>query len=215
MRLPAALLTGTLLVAQSVQILPSPPPGGGRGMFYLMLVSPAAKPIAAMQWRLVAPPEVTLTQADIEPGSAAREAHKSVSCAALKPGAAMVCVLSGGRQPIPNGPIAKIRFTAPRGARAVTFHLGDISGASPDGKAARLESVSASIDVSDPGASGAGVAAITISSQKSAQTETLTGRIQPEERAPGASGESATQFPKGMRRAHSGDNRMNTGADHE
>jgi hypothetical protein len=129
------LLSCSQLWAQSLQILPAPPSGTAAGSFQIMFVSPSGKQPAAIQWRLTGS-GITLSGVRVTVGSAAEQVKKSVTCAAAKGKDAavssLVCVLAGGKQPIPNGPIAVVRFTAT--APSVDIRVSDVLGATAEGR---------------------------------------------------------------------------------
>ena len=136
--------------AQVLQILPSPPSGSQSGSFRVMLVAPAQDGMAALQWRISVPQGVSIA-GGIEAGDAARQAGKSVTCAAPggKAGADVICVAAGGRQAIPNGTMAVVRFTAGADVGIVTVRLSEILGATPDAKAVKFPNAEASIPLKD------------------------------------------------------------------
>src|SRR5947208_4400589 len=106
----------TQIWAQSLQILPAPPTGTMERSFQIMIVSPASKSLSALQWRISISGNLTVSGERITAGSAAGSVQKFITCAAVKgqdnPRNGVVCVLVGGTLPIPNGPIAVVRFTA-------------------------------------------------------------------------------------------------------
>ncbi len=145
---------GTSLWAQSVQILPSPSSGGQSGSFRVMLVSPAKLAVATVQWRISVPKGVRIEPDRIQLGSDARQKDKMVHCAApgmkANAGRDVVCVVAGGREAIPNGAVAVVRFAAEQGISAVTIRLRHVLGATPEGKLVAFADVEATIPLNEP-----------------------------------------------------------------
>jgi len=145
---------GTSLWAQSVQILPSPPTGSQAGSFRVMLVSPAKSAVAAVQWRISLPKGVSVEPGKIQPGTAAQRTGKTVHCAApgikTNTSSDVVCVLAGGKQPIPNGAVAVVPFVAANGISAISIRLRQILGATPEGKATAFADVEETISLNQP-----------------------------------------------------------------
>ena len=80
----------------------------------------------ALQWEFTFPPNVSVDMADIAAGSAAESGQKSLTCRAVvdrgkKQGKASctACILAGGQKPIPNGPIALVRYRVPKEIRQI------------------------------------------------------------------------------------------------
>jgi endo-1,4-beta-xylanase len=70
---------------------------------------PGRAPVA-LQWEVVFPAQLMEMEGDApEIGSAAMDSGKSLQCTARKP-YSYVCILSGGQNPIANGPIASFHF---------------------------------------------------------------------------------------------------------
>lgn len=83
---------------------------------------PAREPVA-LKWEVVFPAQLMEMETGApEPGKAAVDSGKSLKCTARAP-YAYVCALSGGPNPIANGPVAiyqfKIRATAGEGTTTV------------------------------------------------------------------------------------------------
>lgn len=139
--------------AQSLQILPAPPSGTTRGAFQIMIVTPKPPRPASLQWSIRAE-GLAIDVQDIKAASAAKEAEKSLTCAAATSKDKQmgerkwVCILAGGHRPIPDGAVALVTFTAAVGARAVV-HIGDGLGATADGKA--ITYIGADASLSPPG----------------------------------------------------------------
>jgi len=83
---------------------------------------PATAPVA-LKWEVVFPAQLMEMESDApETGSAAMDSGKSLQCTAQKP-YSYVCILSGGQNPIANGPMAIFHFRIRTTAEAGTTHL--------------------------------------------------------------------------------------------
>jgi hypothetical protein len=107
----------------------------------ISLDSSTARAPTILKWGMLFPAQLLeLEDGGPEIGSAAMDSGKSLQCTARKP-YSYACILSGGRNPVANGPIAifhfKIRTTAEAGTAAVR-----IEGA----QAATLDSKEQSLD---------------------------------------------------------------------
>jgi hypothetical protein len=140
------------LWAQSLQILPAPPSSGGS--FQIMLVSPVPHRLAAIQFRLTASKGMMVSGERISIGTSAKEAHKSIVCAqANEKGPAttsFACVLAGGGQPILNGSIVVVRFTA--AAPLVSVRISDVLGTTAEAKPVPISGVELTMQTGDPAA---------------------------------------------------------------
>jgi hypothetical protein len=140
--------------AQSLLIPPSMVARGGSGSLLLTLVSPEGKAPLALQWEFTFPPSVAVDAADIVSGSAAESAQKALTCRAVRSkdrvqGSLYGCILAGGQKPIPNGPIAIVRYQVPPEVRQITekVRVGKAIGVTADLKSVELESTQAAITV--------------------------------------------------------------------
>jgi hypothetical protein len=110
------------LGAQSLQILPASP-----GTFRIMIMSPPKNPVLALQWRIAVSKGAVIAADGIQPGTAAGAARKEVTCRAVqsagRDASAYVCILAGGRRPIPDGPVAVVRLLARDRDSSVTVRL--------------------------------------------------------------------------------------------
>lgn len=107
-----ACLSGATLSAQTLQLTSAAAFRGGSVEIRISLKSPPGKGPAAVQWEAIIPAE-QLSLSDVAIGPAAREAGKSVSCAVknrTESTLTSVCILAGGRQQVPSGPIALLRL---------------------------------------------------------------------------------------------------------
>jgi hypothetical protein len=116
-RLPGILallasLPGASLSAQTLQLSAAAASRGANVEIKISLKSPPGKGPAAVQWEAIIP-AAQLSLSDVAIGPAAREAGKSVSCAVkgrTESTLTSVCILAGGRQELPSGPIALLRL---------------------------------------------------------------------------------------------------------
>ena len=150
MKCLAVLIAWTSLRGQTLMILPAPPIAGRAGSSQIMIAFPAgAERAAALQWRIAAPGGAIVS---LTVSSAAEQAGKSLVCAQPKDdqgttGNVYRCILSGGLQEIPDGPIAVVRYRAAEGKREVTLRIDEVLGATPNGEAIRFAEVRSTIEV--------------------------------------------------------------------
>jgi hypothetical protein len=140
------LVLAVRLGAQSLQILPASP-----GTFRIMLVSPPGNPVLALQWRITVPKGAVIPGDGIQPGTAAAAARKDVTCRAVESGGrdatAYVCILAGGRRPLPNGPVAVVRLRARARDSSVTVRLSGVKAVTFDTKAKIIPDIDAVVPV--------------------------------------------------------------------
>ena len=140
--------------AQTFLIPPSMVTRGGSGSLLLALESPAGKAPLALQWEFTFPPNVAVDVADIVAGSAAESAQKVLTCRAVKTkdgaqGSVYGCILAGAQKPIPNGPIAVVRYQVPAEIRQIAekVRVWKAIGVTADLKSVELASTQATITV--------------------------------------------------------------------
>lgn len=149
----ALALASTGLWAQALSIPPSLVTRGSSGSLLLILDSPEGKAPVALQWQFTFPPSVSVDAADIVAGSAAESAQKALTCRAVgdakeaAKSALYACILAGGQKPIPNGPIALVRYRVPKEIRQITekVRVGKAIGATADLKANEIGTAEAAI----------------------------------------------------------------------
>jgi hypothetical protein len=138
------------LGAQSLQILPSPASGGG-GTFRIMIVSPPESPVLALQWRVAVAKGAEIAADGIQTGTAATAAGKGVTCRAVEgrssDDSGYVCILAGGRQPIPDGPVAVVRLLARGRGLSVAVHLTGIKAVTIATRAKIIPDIEADVPV--------------------------------------------------------------------
>ena len=110
------------LPGSALEITPSSGKRGESGSFLVLLHAPKENGIAGMQWELWAGGGITVDPADIVIGSAAAAAEKTLACSPLPAKAGRPvgekCLLAGGKNRIPDGPIAIVRYRVKRQAQA-------------------------------------------------------------------------------------------------
>jgi hypothetical protein len=119
MRFVLALLAVTGAWGQSLEVTPSAVDRGSANIFRILLKSAAGKELAALQWELMVPVQITIEVSGIVTGDAAEGAGKSLTCAAKRsdePGRIFACILAGGLKTMPAGAIAIVRYAAAENA---------------------------------------------------------------------------------------------------
>ena len=143
------------LCAQSLSMPPSTVTRGASGSLLLTIESPQGKAPLALQWEFTFPKNVVVDLADIAAGSAAGSAQKALTCRAVESakdggqGSVYRCILAGGQKPIPNGPVATIRYRVPLEVRQIAerVRVGNAIGATADLKMVEIEVAQAAITV--------------------------------------------------------------------
>ena len=149
------VLTSVGLWAQSLSIPPSAAKRGASGTLLLTLESPPGKAPVALQWEFTFPPNVAVDLADIAAGNAAESAQKALTCRAVEKtkdagrGSMYGCILAGGQKPIPNGPVAAVRYRVPLEIRPIAenVRVGKAIGVTADLKQVKLDSMQGVITV--------------------------------------------------------------------
>ena len=121
----------------------------------LTLESPQGKAPLALQWEFTFPPQVVVDLADIVAGSAAESAEKALTCRGMEKtkgagqGSVYGCILAGGQKPIPNGPVATVRYRVPAEIREIAekVRVEKAVGVTADLKRVDLGGVQAAIIV--------------------------------------------------------------------
>lgn len=136
MRVISLLVLSAPLWAQSVLLLPAPPSRDGTGTVYLVLVASTGVAPAALQWRIQVPDGFAITPDDVSIVATLQGVEKLINCAAqpLSGSSAMVCVLYGGVQALPNGSVAQIHFRRTSELGPTVLMIDQILGATPAAK---------------------------------------------------------------------------------
>jgi hypothetical protein len=149
------VLASAGLCAQSLSMPPSTVTRGASGSLLLTLESPQGKAPVALQWEFTFPKNVVVDLADIAAGSSAGSAQKDLTCRAVESakdggqGSVYRCILAGGQKPIPNGPVATIRYRVPLEVRGIAerVRVGKAIGATADLKTVEIEVAQAAVTV--------------------------------------------------------------------
>src|SRR5262245_35018489 len=149
------LLAFTSLRAQILLLPPSVVTHGASATLLLTLQSPPGKAPSALQWEVTFPEEVAVDLEDIIAGSAAQSGEKLLTCRAFEktkdaaPGSVYGCILAGGEKPIPNGPVAIVRYRVPAEIRRIAgkVRVGKAIGVTANLKKIEIEDVQAAIVV--------------------------------------------------------------------
>jgi hypothetical protein len=152
---PVLLLAFVSLRAQTFLLPPSVVAHGASGTLLLTLQSPSGRAPVALQWEFTFPQNVAVDLADIVAGSAAESAEKSLTCRAFEKkkdssaGSVYGCILAGGQRPIPNGPVAIVRYQVPAEIRQIAgkVQVGKALGVTADLKKIEIENAQAGIIV--------------------------------------------------------------------
>jgi len=137
---------------QSLEITPSSVDRGSANIFRILLKYSSGKEPAALQWEILAPPEIMIELAGIVVGSEAEGAAKALTCAGKKgaeAGRAYACILAGGVKPIPEGAIAIVRYSAGPKAEAgqLKVRIEKAAGASVELKRLSIADASGMITI--------------------------------------------------------------------
>ena len=149
------LLAFASLRAQTLLLPPSVVTHGASGTLLLTLQSPSGTVPLALQWEFTFPQNVAVDLADIDAGSAAKSAEKSLTCRAFEktkdsaPTSVYACILAGGGKPIPNGPVAIVRYRVPAEIHQIAgkVRVGKAMGVTADLRRIEIEGVQAAIIV--------------------------------------------------------------------
>ena len=137
MRYLFAWITVAAAWGQTLQIPPAAVSRGSANLFRLIFTSAADRRVAALQWELVIPQELQIDTGSVVPGTAAEAAGKSIKCAGRtepKTGKILTCILAGGADPIQDGAVAIVKFSAAGDAQrgVVTARIQKVIGVSVD-----------------------------------------------------------------------------------
>jgi hypothetical protein len=143
------------LFGQSLLVPPSQTGLKTPGVFSVGIDSPPGKAPVALQWEFSVPPVIVISIADITIGKAAESAGKSLTCAIrhnklpMERRIRVACILAGGTDPIPNGPIAVVQYHAQWETEGAQIHVAveNILGVSGDLKPIRIPHVDEIIDI--------------------------------------------------------------------
>ena len=151
----SVMIAAVTLFGQSLLVPPSRTGLKTPGVFSVAIDSPSGKAPVALQWEFWVPPVIVIRIADITAGKAAESAGKSLTCAIRRNKLPMerrimiACILAGGTDPIPNGPIAVVRYHAQWDTEGAQIRVAveNILGVSVDLKAIPIPNVDEIIDI--------------------------------------------------------------------
>jgi len=149
------LISAVNLFCQSLLVPPSRTDLKAPGIFSVTIDSPPGKAPVALQWEFSIPPVIVISIADITVGKAAESVQKFLTCAArpskqaIQRRVRVACILAGGKDPIPNGPIAVVQYHAQWDARGAQLRVpvDNILGASLDLKSIPIPNVEEIIEI--------------------------------------------------------------------
>ena len=149
------LPSAVTLFSQSLLVPPSRTDLKTPGVFSVTIDSPPGKAPVALQWEFSIPPVIVIGLPDITIGKAAESAGKFLTCAnrpnkpAIQRRIRVACILAGGKDPIPNGPIAVVQYHAQWDVEGAQIRVAveNILGVSVDLKAIPIPNVDEIIDI--------------------------------------------------------------------
>ena len=150
--LTAASILAAIVRGQSLRVEPSATDRKSPGVLSLILEAPPGKAPVAMQWEIAVPPAIAVATGDISVGKAAETAKKSLNCATkggTAGGVRYACILAGGQDPIPVGPVATVRYRAQADVQGapVRVVIENILGVSADLKRIEISNAIAIIRI--------------------------------------------------------------------
>jgi hypothetical protein len=131
----ACLMVGCLpIFSQTTHVSPVTKGPGDEVTLEISVASEPARAPIALKWDVIFPAEVMDMESQA-PGSAAMRAGKSLQCTQRKP-YAYICVLAGGKSPIPDGQVAVYHFKVKPMAEAgsTTFRIENLESTTSDSK---------------------------------------------------------------------------------
>jgi hypothetical protein len=137
---------------QTLEMPPVVVDRGSANIFRIVFNPRADKPVAALQWELIAPGSLKIEAAGIVSSSGVDTSGKSITCSnrvVPKDGEVSLCILAGGTQPIPGGAIAIVKFTAAADAKPgpAIVRLQKIQGVSLDLNKVAIADTSATMTI--------------------------------------------------------------------
>jgi hypothetical protein len=149
------LLATVTLFGQSLLVPPSRTDLKTPGTFEVTIDSPSGKAPVALQWEFSIPPVIVINIADITVGKAAESVRKGLTCATRSNKltthrrTTVACILAGGKDPIPNGPIARVQYHVQWDTQGAQIRVAveNILGVSIDLKPIPISKVDELIDV--------------------------------------------------------------------
>jgi hypothetical protein len=133
------------IAGPALKLSPTSATPGSVASMMLSLSSPSGQEPAALQWELAYPsPQLGMGDDDMLISKPAKVAGKSLKCAGRPESAGIYiyqCILAGGEERIPNGPVALLSFQVRSYARQgpASVRLSKVLGVSADGKKIGME----------------------------------------------------------------------------
>lgn len=141
---PLLLLSQPALIAQTLRLSSASAIQGSRVAIEISLESPAGKEPAALQWSLTVPADQLTMEGPLVIGAAAKEAGKSIRCGEARKSTAgntVACIISGGREVIPNGVVGTLmlKISAKATPGAAHVHVEHALAVSKDSREIALK----------------------------------------------------------------------------
>ena len=142
-----ACLAVATVWGQTITVSPATVEKGSANIFRIEFKPRSDKPVVALQWEMTPPRGIQIEAAGVVSGTATDAAGKSVHCSSRD--ASCICILAGGNQPLKEGPIVIVKFTAANDAPlgAGIIRIRKIQGVSPDLQALPIAEANATITV--------------------------------------------------------------------
>jgi len=140
-----------LVWGQALNLSPVSAAAGKVAPMTMTFKAPSGAEPTALQWEISYPsPQLGLEETDVAIGSAAKAAGKTLTCHGRPLDAGKYiyrCILAGGSQRVPSGPVAVFSFRVRASAQPgrATVQLSNTMGVSSDGKQTAVDSSQADI----------------------------------------------------------------------
>jgi hypothetical protein len=142
------------LGAQALQVSALPGVSGRDGAVTLEIASPKGKEPAALQWDFSVPDALLIDADSATAGKAAQNARKAIQCRMQfdlqgEKKSFFRCILIGGVDRIPNGPVAILKYSARPETKAGKYGIDVVRAfaVSVDAKKAPLQDASVDIEI--------------------------------------------------------------------
>jgi hypothetical protein len=142
------------LGAQALRVYALPDASGRNGALTLEIASPPGKEPAALQWEFSVPDSLLIDADSAAAGKAAHSAGKAIQCRVQfslqgEKKSFCRCLLIGGVNRIPNGPVATLKYSARPETKAGKYGIDVVRAlaVSVDAKKAPLHDASAGIEI--------------------------------------------------------------------
>jgi hypothetical protein len=142
------------LGAQALRVYALPGVNGRDGAVTLEIASPPGKEPAALQWDFSVPDALLIDAGSAAPGKAGKSGGKAIQCRMQfnlqsEKKSFWRCILIGGVNRIPNGPVAILKYSARPETKAGKYGIDVVRAfaVSVDAKKAALQDASAGIEI--------------------------------------------------------------------